>query len=146
MDIKAEQKYILLSPSKIRPLAKLVKKMKPAEALEKLPFVAKRASEPIVKVIKSALANARARGLMETDLIFKEIQISEGPRLKRGNPVSRGQWHPIKKRMSHIRVVLTTLKSEIQNPKSLPHGKAGEINLNVQNSKPVDKKDKKGDR
>jgi large subunit ribosomal protein L22 len=118
MDIKAEQKYILLSPSKIRPLAKLVKKMKPAEALEKLPFVAKRASEPIVKVIKSALANARARGLMETDLIFKEIQISEGPRLKRGNPVSRGQWHPIKKRMSHIRVVLTTLDLKLKNQNS----------------------------
>ncbi len=117
MEIIASQKYLLLSPRKIRPVVALIKKMTPLEAVERLPFIAKKASEPLAKVIKQALANARVKGLADSDLTFKEIQIGEGPRLKRGRPVSRGQWHPIKKRMSHIRVVLETKAVE---PKKEP--------------------------
>lgn len=112
MEIIASQKYLLLSPRKIRPVVRLIKKLTPVEAVERLPFVGKKASEPLAKVIKQALANARNKGLADSDLIFKEIQIGEGPRLKRGRPVSRGQWHPIKKRMSHIRIVLETKAAE----------------------------------
>jgi large subunit ribosomal protein L22 len=108
-------------------VADVAKKLSPLDAVERLPFVGKRGAEPLVKVIKQALANARNKGLADTDLIFKEIQISEGPRLKRGMPVSRGQWHPIKKRMSHIRVVLTTRNDQI------PHSKS-QINTNKENS------------
>lgn len=110
MEFKSEQKYLILSPRKIRPVVDLIKKMTPIKALEKLPFIKKRASEFIFKVIKSALANASQKGVNAEDLIFKEIQIGEGPRLKRGQPVSRGRWHPIKKRMSHIKVILMTKK------------------------------------
>ena len=117
MEIIASQKYLLLSPRKIRPVVALIKKMTPLEAVERLPFIAKKASEPLAKVIKQALANARVKGLSDSDLTFKEIHIGEGPRLKRGRPVSRGQWHPIKKRMSHIRVVLETKAVE---PKKEP--------------------------
>ena len=114
MEIIASQKYLLLSPRKIRPVVALIKKMTPLEAVERLPFIAKKASEPLAKVIKQALANARVKGLSDSDLTFKEIQIGEGPRLKRGRPVSRGQWQPIKKRMSHIRVVLETKAVEVK--------------------------------
>lgn len=112
MDFIATQKYLLLSPRKLRVVGSLAKKMKPSDAVTKLPFTHLKAAEPLIKVIKSAIANAKAKGTSEDELIFKEIQIGEGPRLKRGMPVSRGQWHPIKKRMSHIRVVLTTQKGE----------------------------------
>lgn len=112
MEIIASQKFLLLSPRKIRPVVLLIKKMRPVEAVNKLPFVGKKAAEPLAKVIKQALANAKVKGLSEDDLYFKEIQIGEGPRLKRGRAVSRGQWHPIKKRMSHIRVVLEVRKVE----------------------------------
>jgi large subunit ribosomal protein L22 len=115
---KATQKYLLMSPRKIRLVVAVVKKMKPAEAVEKLPFVQKRAGIELAKVIKSAIASAKNQGVSETDLVFKEIQVGEGPRLSRGIAVSRGQWHPVKKRMSHIRVVLATRKSEISNSKS----------------------------
>lgn len=108
MEIKAEQKYLLLSPKKIRPVVAAIKALSPTQALERLPFINKKATKFLIKVIKSALANAKQKGLSESDLVFKEIQIGEGPRLKRGRPVSRGQWHPIKKRMSHIKVVLIT--------------------------------------
>ncbi len=108
-EFKATQKYLLMSPRKIRLVVALIKKMKPAEAIEKLPFVQKRAGGEVAKVIKSAMASAKNSGVGEADLIFKEIQVGEGPRLKRGRAASRGMWHPYKKRMSHIRVVLTTL-------------------------------------
>lgn len=104
----ATQKYLIMSPRKIRLVVAVIKKMKPLEAVEKLPFVQRRASEAVAKVIKSALANAKNQGVNETDLVFKEIQIGEGPRLKRGRAASRGRWHPFKKRMSHIRVVLVS--------------------------------------
>jgi len=106
----ATQKFLLMSPRKIRLVAQLIKKMKPNEAIEKLPFVQKKAAGELAKVVKNAMASAKAQGVGETDLIFKEIQIGEGPRLKRGRPVSRGMWHPFKRRMSHIRVVLATKK------------------------------------
>ena len=117
-EFKATQKYLLMSPRKIRLVVDAIKKMKPTQAVEALPFIQKRAGAEIAKVIKSALASAKNAGVSETDLVFKEIQIGEGPRLKRGIAVSRGMWHPIAKRMSHIRVVLTTrIKSEARSTK-----------------------------
>ncbi len=110
MEITATQKFIRLSPRKVRPVVAMIKKMTPAKAVEILPFVAKRSAMPLAKVIKTAIANAVQRGAAVDDLKFKEIQIGEGPTLKRGTPVSRGRFHPIKKRMSHIRVTLTTDK------------------------------------
>ena len=103
---------MILSPRKIRPVVDVIKKMTPTKALENLPFIKKRASEFLYKVIKSAITNASQKGVEASNLIFKEIEIGEGPRLKRGQQVSRGRWHPIKKRMRHVKVILTTKKVE----------------------------------
>ncbi len=108
MEIISTQKFVRLSPRKIRPVVVMIKKLTPIRAVEILPFIDKNASEPLRKVIQTAIANAKDRGIADKDLIFKEIRIGEGPRLKRGRAISRGRWHPIKKRMSHIRVVLAT--------------------------------------
>ena len=110
--IIATQKFIRVSPRKVRPVVALIKKMTPVKAVEVLPYVGKKAAEPLVKVIKTAIANATQMGIANGDLRFQEIQIGEGPTLKRGTPVSRGRFHPIKKRMSHIRVVLQTVTKE----------------------------------
>lgn len=112
MEIKSEQKHLIISPRKLRPIVDVIKKLSVQKAIDSLPFIKKRGSDLILKVIKSAVANAIQKGSSIADLKFKEIQIGEGPRLKRGQPVSRGRWHPIKKRMSHIRVVLITKKGE----------------------------------
>lgn len=112
MEFKSEQKHILISPRKLRPIADIVKKLTPVKAVEVLPFIKKRGSEYLYKVVKSALANASQKLVDVNTLIFKEIQIGEGPRLRRGQPVSRGRWHPIKKRMSHVKVILATVKKE----------------------------------
>jgi large subunit ribosomal protein L22 len=118
MDIIALQKFVRISPKKMRVVADIAKKMSPVTAIEKLPFLRKRGSEVLVKVIKSAVTNAKQKGLSDDVLLFKEIQIGEGPRLKRGRAASRGRWHPYKRRMSHVRVVLTTKEEKIENIKS----------------------------
>lgn len=110
MEFIASQKYFVMSPKKLRLVAKLVRPLAPSKAVEVLPFVGKRAAEPLMKVIASAIANAMVKNVSSDELIIKEIQINEGPRLKRGHPVSRGRWHPYKKRMSHIRVILEKKK------------------------------------
>src|SRR3972149_11834894 len=106
----SEQKFILISPKKVRPVANMAKKLSPTKALESLPFVGSKAAIVLKKVIASAVANAKAKGASEENLFFTEIQIGEGPRLKRGMAGAHGRWKPIKKRMSHIRVVLESVK------------------------------------
>jgi len=115
MDIIATQKYLITSPKKLREVASVAKKLSPAKALEILPFIGKRAAGPLSKVIKSAIANAKVKGEAEGDLVFKEIQISEGPRLKRWRAGAHGRAKPFKKRMSHIRVVLTSASRELSS-------------------------------
>lgn len=107
MEVKAEAKYIRISPRKVRLVVDAIKGLSPQRALEHLRFIKKRAAQPLMKVIKSAMANAKKNfGLKVEDLKFKEIQVGEGPTLKRWRAVSRGRAHPIMKRTSHIKVVL----------------------------------------
>jgi len=58
------------------------------------------------------VSNAKNKGIDSADLRFVEIQINEGPRIKRGRPVSRGRWHPVLKRMSHIKVIVEAKKEK----------------------------------
>ncbi len=113
MQAISTQKYIRVSPRKLRLVADMTRKMTPVEALSVLPYVNKAAAIHIEKVVKSAVANAKVLGANEQDLVFKEIQISEGPRLKRGIAVSKGMWHPIVKYMSHIRVIVETKETPV---------------------------------
>lgn len=138
MEFKSEQKHILISPRKLRPIADVVKKMSPVKAVEVLPFIKKRGSEYLYKVVKSALANANQKLVDINTLVFKEIQIGEGPRLKRGQPVSRGRWHPIKKRMSHVKVILATVKKE--EPKVKTVKEVSEVKKEVKVEKKVSNK------
>ena len=144
MQVKAEQKFILMSPLKLREVAFLIKGMKPMKAFEVLPFIKKAASEKLRKVIGTALANAKQANLNPNELIFKELMIGEGPRQKRWRAGARGRSKPYVRKMSHIRVVLTT-KSEVLSTKSLPDRQAGEIDSDVTSaeSKIAEKKDVK---
>lgn len=117
MEAIATQKYIRTSPRKLRVVARAVSKMSPTVAVETLALTNRRAADPLAKVVKTAIANAVDKGASPENLVFKEIQIQEGPTLKRGRPVSRGQWHAIKKRGSHIRVVVETKKEEVKETK-----------------------------
>lgn len=108
MEYVYTQKYLRASPQKIREVTDMVRSMDPLKALAVLKFINKASAVFLSKAINTAIANAKNQGVAQENLVIKEIQINEGPRLKRGRPVARGAWHPYKKRMSHIRVVLTS--------------------------------------
>ncbi|KKQ97854.1 MAG: 50S ribosomal protein L22 [Candidatus Woesebacteria bacterium GW2011_GWB1_39_12] len=127
MEVRAIQKFILMSPRKLREIVPLVRNLSPKDAVERLPFADKRTAQPLRKVIETAIANARQKGLDEGSLVFKEIQIGEGPRLKRFRAGARGRAKPYKRRMSHIRVVLTTRNDQIPNSKSQTNSKTANL-------------------
>lgn len=124
MLIRAEQKFVRMSPTKIRLVARALRGIQdPQKALTYLSFVRKRAALPLSKVIKTAIANAQNNMKLDREsLQIWGIQIGEGPVLKRGRAGSRGMARPILKRMSHIRVILEATpqkeSSKVKNQKS----------------------------
>ena len=107
MEYSATTKYVRVSTRKVRLVADSVRKLAPAAALAALSQMQKSAAIPLSKTIASAIANAKQKGAVETGLRFKTIEIMGGPGMKRWQAVSRGQAHAFKKRMTHIRIILT---------------------------------------
>jgi len=97
------------SPRKVRLVADLVRGKKVDKALTSLNFLTKKASEPVKNAIENAIANAKHNFNIEADRLFiKEIRVDEGTTLMRRMPRARGTAYPIKKRSSHISIVLDT--------------------------------------
>lgn len=99
---------IRIAPRKARLVADLIRRTDVDEAQYQLQYSTKRASDPILKLMKSAVANAKVQNasLNESSLFVQEIRVDEGVTLKRFRPVSRGRAHPIAKKTSHITLVL----------------------------------------
>jgi large subunit ribosomal protein L22 len=107
MEVHAESKFIRITPRKMRLLVDAIKTLSPVVALENLENINKSGSKILIKVITSAMANAVNNNKLEKDkLKFKRFDISEGVRIKRFRPVSRGMAHGYKHRTTHVRVVL----------------------------------------
>lgn len=105
--ITASLKNYRQSPRKVRLVANLVKGKKVDEALNMLGHVTKRATKPLAALVLSAVANAKNNFNIEKDnLIIKEMRVDGGAVLKRSMPRARGSAFPIKKRTSHVSVVL----------------------------------------
>ncbi len=95
------------SPRKVRLIADLVRGKKVDLAIQELTFTFKRASAPMVKVIKSAISNAVHNDKANPEALFiKEIQVNKGLVMKRMMPRARGSSAQILKRTSHISVIL----------------------------------------
>ncbi len=107
MDYQSTEKYIRVSTRKVRLVADSVRPMRPMDALAKLVTTAQSGAAPLAKAIASALANASQKQADSAVLTFKTIEVMGGPAMKRFRAVSRGQAHSYKKRMTHIRVILT---------------------------------------
>ncbi|MBI1801365.1 MAG: 50S ribosomal protein L22 [Chloroflexi bacterium] len=107
MEVRAVEKYIGMSPFKVRLVTNAVKGKQVDEALTQLKFMSKAAADPVAKAIKSAAANAEENfALNRQDLYITRIQADEGPLRKWRRFGARGRFKPILKRSSHITVVL----------------------------------------
>lgn len=108
MDVRAQEKYIRISPKKARPVADLVRGKKAIASLTLLKFTPNKAAAIIAKAIKSAVANAENNHqLTKEDIIIKRITVDKGPMLKRARAGFKGSPTPILKRTSNITVVVS---------------------------------------
>ena len=107
MEAKAVAKYVRMSPSKLKPLADLVRGKDLTEALTILKFTPGKSAEYVEKVVQSAKANAENNFEMDpANLYVAEIFVNQGPTMKRWRAGSQGRAGRILKRSSHISVTL----------------------------------------
>ncbi|AEB12456.1 50S ribosomal protein L22 [Marinithermus hydrothermalis] len=107
MQAKAVARYVRMSPRKVRLVVDLIRGKSVEEADVLLRYLNKRAARPVRKVLKSAVANAvNNHNLLEDALYVKAAYVDEGPALKRILPRARGRADIIKKRTSHITIIV----------------------------------------
>jgi len=111
-EVKAILKGYRQTPRKTRTMVSLVKGKRVADAFNILDYTIKRPALPIKKLISSAVANAKSLGLPEAELFVKDIRVDNGGMFKRIRPASRGSAHQIKRRSSHITVILSSNNSQ----------------------------------
>ena len=107
MQAKAVAKYVRISPRKVRQVVNLIRGKKVSDAFAILQFTPNGSTDDVAKVLKSAVANAGHNYDMNVDeLIITEICVDQGPTLKRIKPRAMGRADQIRKRTSHITVVV----------------------------------------
>lgn len=107
MDIKAELNYLRIAPRKVRLIADLIKGMDVRRAELELEHMTKRPAAELLKLLKSASANAEHNfNQHREDLYVKEMRVDPGPVLKRSMPRAFGRSGLIRKRTSHVRLEL----------------------------------------
>ncbi|BAF58506.1 MAG: 50S ribosomal protein L22 [Pelotomaculum sp.] len=111
MEAKAVARYIRISPRKVRQVVDLIRGKKLNEALAILRYTPKRASAVVAKVVRSAAANAENNLQMDRDELFiKACYVDQGPTYKRYMPRAFGRADVMRKRTSHITVVVSDKK------------------------------------
>ncbi|GAA3594918.1 50S ribosomal protein L22 [Agrococcus terreus] len=114
----ARVRHIRVTPQKARRVVDMIRGKQAEEALAILKFAPQGASEPVYKLVASAMANARVKAdasnefLDDSDLYVSRIFVDEGTTLKRFQPRAQGRAFRINKRTSHITVVLATPTTE----------------------------------
>ena len=108
MKVSATTKYVRMSPSKVRDLARSITGKPVAEALHITEHTARKAAFQLGKTLKSAIANAENNAEMNVEELYVlSAVVNEGPTLKRFKPKARGMYGPLQKKTSHIEVTLT---------------------------------------
>ena len=109
--VKAQLKYLRISPRKVRLVADLIRHKMVGLAAKQLNFMPKRSAEPLAKLLNSARASARNNfNLDDNKLYIKEIRVDQGTVLKRYMPQARGSAHMIRKKTSHVTLMLEKKK------------------------------------
>jgi large subunit ribosomal protein L22 len=108
MEVQALTRYARMSPKKVREVARTIQGRKATEAVDYLQLVPRKSARLIAKTLSSAIANAENnRNLSADALTVKSAVVEIGPVFKRFKAGARGSAMPRRKKMSHIRIVLT---------------------------------------
>jgi large subunit ribosomal protein L22 len=113
MEAKASARHVRVSPQKARRVVDLIRGKAATDAVTVLTFAPQSASEPVKKVLESAIANARVKADRESvafderNLVISAAFVDEGPTMKRFRPRAQVRAGRINKRTSHITVVVT---------------------------------------
>jgi large subunit ribosomal protein L22 len=108
MNVISTYKYAHISAFKAREVTREIQGLPVSAALDLLAFTPRKAAVLILKTLKSAIANAENNNNLRPEaLVIREAVVGEGPTLKRFQPKARGSAGPIRKRSSHIRIVVT---------------------------------------
>jgi large subunit ribosomal protein L22 len=114
MNVRAHARFILQSPYKVRRVLDLIRGLPVEEAEQVLAFTPRAASEPIRKVLHSAIANAEHNHALDADeLMVAEAFADEGPTLRRFRPRARGRATRIRKRTCHITIAVAERAREV---------------------------------
>ncbi|MEI7442385.1 MAG: 50S ribosomal protein L22 [Actinomycetes bacterium] len=112
---RASARFVRVTPQKARRVINLIRGMSAAEAQTLLRFAPQTASEPIGKVLDSAVANAKNNyNLDPRTLVITEAYVDEGPTMKRFRPRAQGRASQILKRTSHITVIVESVNADSQ--------------------------------
>jgi len=107
MEVRAVARYVRIPPQKVRLIMDEVRGKKVEEAIRMLTFSPQKGARLLRKLINSAVANAEANKELDVDSLFiKTIFADEGPMMKRFRPRAMGRATRIRKRMSHLTVIL----------------------------------------
>lgn len=108
MQVNARLSYLRMSPRKVRLVIDLVRGLPVSSAVHQLEFCPKEAAKPVLKLLQSAVANAEHNhGLDASNLRIAKITADGGPTLHRWKPRAHGRAAPIRKRTSHIQIILS---------------------------------------
>ncbi len=108
----ATARYVRISPRKVRIVIDMIRGKQVDEALSILEYTPKAASEPVKKLLKSAIANAENNMNMDPSKLYvAEVYANQGPTLKRYRPRAQGRAYQILKRTSHIGIVLDQINA-----------------------------------
>ncbi len=114
----ARATYVRVTPMKARRVIDLIRDMPAREALSVLQFAPQAASEPVAKVLKSAIANAENNFSLDPEtLVITHAFVDEGPTLKRFRPRAQGRAYRIRKRTSHITIEVESIAVSVRTKK-----------------------------
>lgn len=127
MEVRSTYKYARISSQKARQVTRAITGMPVSQALSVLDFTPKKAAFLVGKVLRSAIANATNNHELDAEeMIVASAVATPGPALKRIMPRARGSASSIKKRMTHITVVLGDKPAEAEKPARKPRAASAE--------------------
>lgn len=137
MSVIAKLRYLRIAPRKVRLVADLIRGKRIEEAQNILNFTIKKAAPPLLKLLRSAVANAKNNfRLDESNLYITKILVDEGPKYKRWRARARGRAEEIQKKTSHVTVVLDEI---VKKPKKVKKVKKPEEVKKVEKAPKIEK-------